>query len=259
MSAQLPEDFMCDIARRHDAIVTGSAYASALKAAKIYVEARHPKCTTAFVTGSYYDSVQTRFSDVDVYVIDERIPTPLREHIMVGGYPLQVGIMSTFSLLEAISDLSLEGSLFMPPMAFSRGVHIFGDSAVFTRILKRANAIIAAGPPPRNADTLRFYRTRLIAAYVKLFRDHEFPRRYSIVDEAVKAGIDYVNIESKEWNVSRIGMGQTLSEINDIIRSVSMALDGNYSHLRNSLCNILESRGPLKWDTYNEGLISFFD
>jgi len=104
----LPEDLVTNKHFRVEKNLGGQHHA--LSAAHAYVRARHKSCLVSFVTGSYSSGRFGEYSDVDIYVIDERVNKPLREQIIT-TFPLQVAIMDTRHLQRLIQLESIHGSI----------------------------------------------------------------------------------------------------------------------------------------------------
>ncbi|QLG92374.1 nucleotidyltransferase domain-containing protein [Pseudomonas yamanorum] len=249
----LPEDLVTNKHFRAEKNLGGQQYA--LSAARAYVRARHKSCLVSFITGSYSSGRFSEYSDVDIYVIDERVNKPLREQIIT-TFPIQVAIMDTRHLQRLIHLESVHGSITITHALYN-AKYLSGDTHYFDSLHKDAMQRIETPPL---YDRRIVYRCRL-AVTNNLIKLRKVKTEIEISCAAVKlfqSVIKYLQLESGSWIYNNEFCHLNLHECDEFtaVRThFSKAVSGDTYDFCDAIAQLLRSRGEMKWSTHETGLL----
>ncbi|WP_242124746.1 nucleotidyltransferase domain-containing protein [Sphingobium sp. Sx8-8] len=233
----------------------GGIYASR-SAARRYVCERHPDAACAYLTGSYATGRPTPTSDLDVYVINNIVSFPLREFLIVDGYPIQATIMNSLDIHERISSSKVRREMGLLP-AIEAAIFIHGSKSMFKRIVARARRVRSSAPR-RDALSIRFYSTELLCHHLKLFRKLDPADRIDVVMKLVGAAGDLIQSREGVLRTSQAQYEPVLrhsNHYNNIISHVSKAIEGDVRPLMEATWDLLCSDEHYKYPSFQSEII----
>lgn len=255
-----PLDWQAGLAQRRAALRDGSAYRAAFEAATEVVEHRYEGGLSSFIAGSYAVGDASEYSDVDVFVIDDRFANPAREQIVYDGYPLQIGAMSMDYALGRVEAARRRSSRDLVT-AFAVGRKLTGSDELFARIKSAAEEAIAQGPKPRETARIARARNAMINNYVKLARPRGDPAEiFGSCMKLMQTAALYIQVSAGAWAINEIKHEPVLrgsAEYRRMIACVPAALQGDTAELLAAARAMLEARGPFVWGTEEWGLLPF--
>ncbi|MEE1925783.1 nucleotidyltransferase domain-containing protein [Pseudomonas sp. 147P] len=130
----------------------------ALAVAGAVVQARYPEAAFAYVAGSIMRGQGTRFSDIDLVVVFDRLEAAYRESFLVDGVPVEAFVHDPQTLAWFIQEDAKRGRPSMLNMVVE-GVVIGEEGSTAQALRDHASALLAAGPAPLAStalDTLRY-------------------------------------------------------------------------------------------------------
>jgi predicted nucleotidyltransferase len=139
-------------------------------AADIFRE-RYADARVLFLAGSVLRGEATPASDLDIVVVYERLPRAYREAFVHEGWPVEA-FVNDAETIEVFFESDRRRGLPSMMSMVGEGVEIPGPSEFSAGLKRRAREILAAGPPPWDADELTLRRYRL----TDWVDDMRFPR-----------------------------------------------------------------------------------
>ena len=114
--------------------------------------ARYPDATVVFVAGSIVRGEGTPYSDLDLVVVYPRLACAARESFRHDGYPVEAFLHDPDTLEYFFDQVDRPSGVPSLPQMVLEGIELPAND--LSRALKqRAAALIAAGPPPLDAET----------------------------------------------------------------------------------------------------------
>ena len=118
-----------------------------LTSAIVYFCKMHCKQTKGImVYGSFIEKNTTDYSDVDIFVIDEGEIEGKKIQKIINKFPIQANIASFRMVLNSLMRSEKQGDFFYPKV-LSTAYILFDEYGLCSYLKKRANKIIANGPP----------------------------------------------------------------------------------------------------------------
>lgn len=257
----LPLDLAESLEERARLLDEGSGRARAFEIALDFVHERHPRCEAAFISGSYAKHAATALSDVDIFVIDARCTTPLREQRVYKGYALQVAIMDR-SIPERLLEFDLGSSMISYLPALAAAVPIAGD-AQFVRDLQQRAATALETRPARWPDSkIARARMAVINNYLKLFHDLDRFDRFTLCTKLVRSVAKYLQARGGMWITDELKYEPSLkadSVYGLVVDAVPTALVGDHSALIKAVHAVLVLDEELRWEIPDVRLVPFFN
>ena len=139
-------------------------------AAEIFRE-KYAAARVIFLAGSVLRGEATPASDLDIVVVHERLPRAYREAFVHAGWPVEAFVHDAETIEVFFEVDRRRGRPDMMSMV-AEGVEVPGPSEFSAGLKRRAREVLAAGPPPWDADELTLRRYRL----TDWVDDMRFPR-----------------------------------------------------------------------------------
>jgi hypothetical protein len=257
MSA-LPCDWVAGLETRRADHRAGRAYRAAFAAAADFVGRRYGESLCSFVAGSYATETATEYSDVDIFVIDERFASALREQLIYDSYPLQVAAMSAAYALGLTDSCRRRGALSFVP-AFAVGKKLSGRDDVFCVVTGAAKRALALGPDAIPAARVARARVAVINNYLKVASGcDDAAMRFGACTKLIHSTARYIQLSAGTWTLNEVRYEDVLRsspEYEAVVRAAPAALAGDVAGLLASVHAILRSRGELLWGTESCGLL----
>lgn len=133
---------------------------SPVEAARGVFGERYAGARVLFLGGSVMRGEATPASDLDVVVVYESLPNSYRESFMYGGWPVEAFVHDEETLERFFEDDRRRGLPALMSMV-AEGVEVPGATEFSAALKRRAEELIAAGPPPWDAEELSLRRYRL--------------------------------------------------------------------------------------------------
>lgn len=132
-----------------------AAYQVALK----FVDTFYPNCDVALLAGSVTRNQATSTSDLDIVIVDAKLPHSFRESTMAFGWPIEVFVHTNTSYHNffAMDVARAQPTL---PRLVADGIAI-RDNGSLDKIKQEAIAILEQGPAPWSAETVKVKRYAL--------------------------------------------------------------------------------------------------
>ncbi|HEX7957541.1 MAG TPA: nucleotidyltransferase domain-containing protein [Pyrinomonadaceae bacterium] len=121
---------------------------------------RYEGARVLFLGGSVMRGEATSASDLDVVVVYERLPNAYREAFVYGGWPVETFVHDAETLEEFFEQDRRAGLPSLMNMV-AEGTEIPGATEFSAAWKRRAAELLAAGPPPWDAEELTLRRYRL--------------------------------------------------------------------------------------------------
>lgn len=126
---------------------------------------RYSDALVVFAAGSFIRGEATAFSDLDLVVVYESLPSTYRESFRFEGFPVEAFVHDSQTLNYFFVEVDRPSGIPALPQMVKEGIEL-PDSTAFSRSLKAlATAVIEIGPPPLQSDddrNLRYYITDLL-------------------------------------------------------------------------------------------------
>jgi hypothetical protein len=111
-----------------------------------------------FLAGSIVRGEGTAYSDLDLVVVFERLPSARRESFYFGGFPVEAFIHDPETLNYFITELELKSGKCVMAQMIAEGIEV-PESTEFSRRLKQlAASVINARPPELSEESRRLMR-----------------------------------------------------------------------------------------------------
>ena len=254
----LPADWKLGLAKRRADHRAGRAYRGAIAAASHFVDRRYGDSLCSFLAGSYATGTATEYSDVDIFVIDDRFASAVREHRIYDSYPLQIVVMSAAYALGLIDSSRRSGALsFIPAMAV--GKKLSGSEDIFRVITDAGKRALAQGPEPALPARIARARLAVINNYLKVASGCDDPvERFGACTKLVHSTARYIQLSAGAWTLNEVRYEEILRssvEYEALVRAAPTALQGDPTGLLTAVHAILLARGELLWGTETCGLL----
>lgn len=244
MTALLPSDIatLLDAGATRDLVSDRST-------ARAYVKERHTHCETAFLTGSVALGTAHALSDIDLYVIDNRVAAPLREQVFYKSRPIQTTIMSDISLLAVIDRARRSGEITYLP-ALQSAVWIFGGKSFLRYLAEAVEKLLKAGPPIYGSAQIHRTRSLIINALIKVRDDEPLYVRYDNSAKVIANAARYLQLCAGTWLHSDIKFSQVIQDCQIYHRLMATAanvLAGDCQEFRAACHELLSAQGEVLW------------
>lgn len=141
------------------------SYQEELDAAKAIWLERYPDASALFLAGSIVRGEGTKYSDLDIVVVYERLSAAYRESYMFGRWPVEAFIHDLSTLAYFFKEIDRKTGVPSLATMISEGVEI-PESSGFSALCKNlANTQISKGPPKWHKyeiDASRYSITNLV-------------------------------------------------------------------------------------------------
>ncbi|HET7627733.1 MAG TPA: nucleotidyltransferase domain-containing protein [Bacillales bacterium] len=128
----------------------------AVKAAMQFVSEHFPACRAALLAGSHVRGEGTSTSDLDIVVVDERVPSAYRESLHACGFPIELFVHNLTSYKTFFRQDAARARPSLPTMA-AESVVLVGD-ALAAEMKQEAAVLLAAGPPHWTSEEIEAKR-----------------------------------------------------------------------------------------------------
>ncbi len=192
---------------------------------------RYPDADAIFAAGSIVRGEGTPFSDLDLVVIYAQVAAAYRESFTFDGYPVEAFVHDPATLEYFFLEVDRPSGVPALPQMVVEGVAIPEPSAISRELKERAAAVIAAGPPPLDAESER--RMRYFVS--DLLDDLRAPRSR---DELIATGVrlyeqlaDYYLRRRGHWSGKGKGIPRVLRQVDaELCTAYSDAFTALFSH-----------------------------
>lgn len=133
---------------------------SAVEAARGLWGGRYAGSRVLFLAGSVMRGEATQASDLDVVVVYDRLPNAYREAFVHAGWPVEAFVHDAETLERFFEDDRRRGLPALMNMV-AEGVEVPGATEFSAALKRRAEELLAAGPPPWDDGELSLRRYRL--------------------------------------------------------------------------------------------------
>ena len=121
---------------------------------------RYAGARVLFLAGSVMRGEATPTSDLDVVVVYERLPNAYREAFVYAGWPVEAFVHDAETLERFFEDDRRRGLPALMSMV-AEGFEVPEATEFSAALKRRAEELLAAGPPPWDAEELTLRRFRL--------------------------------------------------------------------------------------------------
>ena len=119
---------------------------------------RYPDANVLFLAGSILRGEGTRFSDLDLVVIFERLPAPYRESFYFKDFPVEAFVHDPETLNYFFSEVDRPSGIPSLAQMVLEGIEIPQANALSRTLKELAAAVIQLGPPNLSAEEIRKLR-----------------------------------------------------------------------------------------------------
>ena len=132
---------------------------------KIIFQNKFPTAQTAFLAGSYARNQATKYSDLDLVVIYEKLPNAYRESFMFEGYPVEAFAHDAETLKYFFWEVDRPTGIPSLANMIKEGIEIPSPSELSRKLKLMADEVLDAGPPAlsqKETDHKRYFITDLV-------------------------------------------------------------------------------------------------
>lgn len=134
--------------------------------------AKYPTAKVIFLAGSIVRGEATPFSDLDLVVVFENLPTAYRESFYFGGFPIEAFVHDPETLNYFITERERTAGVCVMAQMISEGLEIPETSSFSLALKQLAASVINSGPPKLDEESLRQMRYNI----TNLIDDIRHPR-----------------------------------------------------------------------------------
>jgi hypothetical protein len=174
---------------------------------------RYPDAAVAFAAGSIVRGEATPYSDLDLVVVYPRLACAARESFRHDGCPVEAFLHDPETLEYFFGQVDRPSGVPALPQMVAEGIEIPAANDLSRALKQRAAALIAAGPPPLDAETEKQWRYRV----TDLLDDLRGARSH---DELVATGAalydrlaDYHLRRLRQWSGKGKGIPRALQRV----------------------------------------------
>jgi hypothetical protein len=120
--------------------------------------ARYPGAAAFFLAGSLIRGEGTEHSDLDIVVVFDRLDCAYRESFLFNGYPVESFVHDPQTLEYFFTQIDRQAAYAALPRMVAEGIALPESSEMSRSLKKRAEDILASGPPPLDTDAERRLR-----------------------------------------------------------------------------------------------------
>jgi hypothetical protein len=127
--------------------------------------ARYPEADVILAAGSLMRGDGTATSDLDLVVLHARLPQAYRESFHAEGVPVEAFVHDPETLEYFFTEMDVPSGVPTLPRMVLEGVEVPAPTPLSRAAKARAEAVIAAGPPPLDAEReqrLRYFVSDLL-------------------------------------------------------------------------------------------------
>ena len=116
--------------------------------AKVIAAERYPAAEAVFAAGSIVRGQATPYSDLDLVVVQPRLPAAYRESFKFDGYPVEAFVHDAETLEYFFLDGDRPSGVPSLTQMVLEGIEVPVSTASSERLKQRAADVLAGGPPP---------------------------------------------------------------------------------------------------------------
>lgn len=133
---------------------------------------KYPKAKVIFLAGSIVRGEGTPFSDLDLVVVFENLPTAFRESFYFDGFPIEAFVHDPETLNYVLTEGDFKKGECKMAQMISEGLEIPESSPLSLSLKQLAASVISSGPPKLDEEGLRRMRYNITS----LIDDIRHPR-----------------------------------------------------------------------------------
>ena len=161
-----------------------------------------------FVGGSAALGTETEHSDLDVTVVYDRLPNPIRESFFFEGWPVESSLTDVTTLERTMAVAPHLGTCAVPALV-AKALALPAESELSRSLQQRARDVIAAGPLPLTPSDHQAARYGITYTLHKLAHAQE---RMFVGANLMMRLVNYWLRSRGRWGVSNTYIGQRLRE-----------------------------------------------
>lgn len=247
----MPADLQGALEVRHKCFSAGNGEQKGREVARRYVEEKHPGSACAFLVGSYARAKATFWSDVDIFIVDDRVSSPFLVQTLFHGFPIQA---STFNGSTAwrLMDTDYQSGSYYLLAAFAHADHLSGSRELVEALSRRGADLLNAGPPPYGQRQIASCRATLVNQLLKLSKDASRPVSFGTCSKLLETFGRYLQLVAGHWIVGDAPFDPFLKESPDYqkaVGAVATALAGDAVPLISAVADTLAASGEIRWST----------
>ncbi|MDZ5610417.1 nucleotidyltransferase domain-containing protein [Bacillus pseudomycoides] len=117
----------------------------AIDAAQNIIESQFPNCDIALLGGSVARGEETKTSDLDIVILDQKLPSCYRESFFSNGWPVEVFVHNFKTYKDFFKSDCKRGRPSLPQLV-SEGIILKGTVQVVTSLKQEAEQLLNEGP-----------------------------------------------------------------------------------------------------------------
>lgn len=119
---------------------------------------RYPEAGCAFAAGSLVRGDGSKYSDIDLVVVFDRLEAAYRESFYYENYPVEAFVHDAETLAYFFSEVDRPSGVPSLPRMVAEGLFLSGDSELASKLKAQAGEILDAGPVPLTEEQLAQFR-----------------------------------------------------------------------------------------------------
>jgi len=233
----------------------------ALVARRLVAE-RYPQARAAWLGGSVASGQATENSDLDITVLLDGAPAPIRRSETVDGWPVEWFVQTEESLLRFCDEDRLRRRR-------PTTMRLVGSSTVLAdadgsgvRLQRQLHAMDRRGPPPVPPSKLEDYRYAVTDLLADLIGARDPDERLTVAAALVSAAADLLLAVNRRWSGSGKWLMRELALLDDaqstthgteLVGGLRAAAAGDPVALQRSVVRVLAASGGPVFDGYHRG------
>ncbi|EOV9527695.1 nucleotidyltransferase domain-containing protein [Bacillus cytotoxicus] len=126
----------------------------AIEAAQNIIEVRFPNCDVALLGGSVARGEETITSDLDIVVLDRKLPSCYRESFFCNGWPVEVFVHNFETYKQYFKSDCERGRPTLPQLVLE-GIMLKGEKEIVSHVKKEAQQLLEKGPETWTEEIIR--------------------------------------------------------------------------------------------------------
>ncbi|MFF0435422.1 nucleotidyltransferase domain-containing protein [Streptomyces sp. NPDC004327] len=225
-----------------------------VRTARELVRDRFPAARAAFLAGSVLTDRRTATSDLDIVVLLDGPPAPLRENLIHRGWPVELFVQTEADWRRFAEQETAKRSSPLLAMC-ADGMLLVDADGLGAALQSEARERLAAGPPPLS-ERERDYRRYILTDLLDDLRGCTDPaERVHLVAHTLQCASELVLLAGGHW----LGTGKWLSRRlaaaapgphRALTESAARAIAGDTDAFTAAVTEVLDVAGGALWDGY---------
>ncbi len=185
------------------------------KVAKEILKSRYPDAIVIFLAGSIVRGEGTRYSDLDLVVIFDQLPTAYRESFYFQGFPVEAFVHDPETLNYFFFELDRPSGIPSLAQMILEGIELPEPSGLSQRLKRLAASVIEMGPPDLSEEDVRKLRYNITSLVDDVREPRSKDELLASGAELYEALADYYFRTNNLWSAKGKAIPRILKQAND--------------------------------------------